>query len=106
VDRVLRNGGPRRRPRARATIVTNIYSIRPFLTEVASRHATLRQVTRDDVITWLADRPSRTDASALRDLFDVLKTQRLIFANPMRRIRAVRNNQTIPTPLPHVGSAG
>ena len=53
-----RHGGPRRRPRSRRTIVGNIYSIRTFLTGAGSRYSTLRQVSCDDITTWLAGRPA------------------------------------------------
>lgn len=85
---ILRHGTPRRRPRARATVITNLRSILPFLIEYAGKYTTLRQVTRDDIIAWLADRPHRAyDASALRSLFGTLKAERLVFANPMRGIK-------------------
>ncbi len=98
-----RHGGPRRRPRSRGTIVGNIYSIRTFLTDAGGRYSTLRQVTRDDITTWLAGRPGRSrlqDASTLRSLFGTLKAERLIFANPVRGVRVSRRNPSVPAPLP------
>jgi len=100
---LLRHGGPRRRPRSRRTIVRDIYSIRTFLTGVGGRYFTLRQVTRDDITTWLAGRPawSRSqDASTLRSMFGILKAERLIFANPTRGVRVGRRNPSVPAPLP------
>jgi hypothetical protein len=100
---ILRNGGPRRRPRSRRTIVRDIYSIRTFLADAGSRHSTLRQVTRDDIARWLAGRPGRSrpqDASTLRSLFGTLKAERLTFANPTRGIRVGRRNPSVPVPLP------
>ena len=100
---LLRHGGSRRRPRSRRTIVRNIHSIRTFLAEAGGRHSTLRQVTRDDITTWLAGRPGRSrpqDASTLRSLFGVLKAERLIFANPVRGVRVARRNPSVPAPLP------
>jgi hypothetical protein len=99
---LLRHGGARRRSRSRRTIVRNIYSIQTFLTDVGGRYSTLRQVTRDDITTWLARRPGRSrpqDASTLRSLFATLKAERLIFANPTRGIRVARRNPSVPTPL-------
>jgi hypothetical protein len=62
-----------------------------------SRDTTLRQVTRDDVVAWLDGRNHQaSDAHALRDLFGVLKVQRLIFANPARRVRASGKNPSTP----------
>jgi len=98
---VLRSGGTRRTPRARSTIVTSISSIRPFLAGVSGQYATLRQVTRHDITSWIAARPGRSrarDASTLRTLFRILKTERLIFADPARGIRSGRNNSSIPVP--------
>ena len=63
----------------------------------------MRQVTRDDITTWLAGRPGRTrpqDASTLRSLFGILKAERLIFANPARGVRVSRRNPSVPAPLP------
>ena len=60
---LLRHGGPRRRPRNRRTIVRDIYSIRTFLADVGGRYFTLRQVSRDDISTWLAGRPGRKPAA-------------------------------------------
>ena len=100
---IRRNGGPRRRPRSRETIVGNVRSIRTFLTDAGSRYFTLRQVTHDDIARWLASRPGRSrpqDASTLRGLFGTLKAERLIFANPARRIRVGRRNPSVPAPLP------
>lgn len=101
--RVLRDGGPRRRPRSRRTIVGNVNSIRTFLADAGSRHSTLRQVTRDDVAGWVASRPGRSrprDASTLRSLFGILKSERLIFADPARRVHVGRRNPSVPVPLP------
>ena len=63
----------------------------------------MRQVTPDDVTEWLDDRPRPSDhLSALRDLFRVLKKQRLVFANPTSRIHRSRPNLPTPRPLsPH-----
>ena len=100
---LLRHGGTRRRPRSRRTIVRDIYSIRTFLTGAGGRYSTLRQVTRDDITTWLAGRPGRSrpqDASTLRGLFGAMKAERLIFANPARGIRVGRRNPSVPAPLP------
>ena len=98
-----RHGGPRRRPRSRRTIVRDVRAIRGFLADAGRRHSTLRQVSRDDITTWLASRPGHTraqDASTLRSLFGILKAERLIFANPGRGVRVSRRNPSVPAPLP------
>jgi hypothetical protein len=100
---LLRHGGARRRPRSRRTIVRNVHSIQTFLTGAGRQYSTLRQVTRDDITTWLASRPGRSrpqDASTLRSLFATLKAERLIFANPTRGIHVGRRNPSVPAPLP------
>jgi hypothetical protein len=100
---VRRHGGSRRRPRSRRTIVRDVRAIRSFLDEAGRRYSTLRQVTRDDITTWLASRPGRSrpqDASTLRSLFGVLKAERLIFANPARGVHVSRRNPSVPAPLP------
>ena len=74
-----------------------------FLAGAGGRYSTLRQVTRDDITTWLAGRPGRSrpqDASTLRSLFGTLKAERLIFANPARGVRVSRRNPSVPAPLP------
>jgi hypothetical protein len=97
---LLRHGTSRRRPRARSTVVTLLRLVLPFLTEYGGRYATLRQVTRDDLATWLTNRPHRAyEASALRSLFGMLKAERLIFSNPMRGIKGGRLTTTIPASL-------
>ena len=61
----------------------------------------MRQVTRDDVTGWLDGRKHQAnDASALRDLFRTLKSERLVFTNPTDRVRVVKPNQTTPTGSP------
>jgi hypothetical protein len=96
----LRHGGPRRRAHPEMTTRTRLLCARPFLLEVATRYQTLRQVTGDDVSTWLecCRRPEDT-LGALRDLFRVLKTQRLVFTNPTSRIHHARRHKHIPRPL-------
>ena len=92
---------PPQAPR-RQTIVRDIPSIRTFLAGADGRYSTLRQVTREDITTWLAGRPAvpPQDASTLRSLFGTLKAERLIFANPARGIRVSRRNPSVPAPLP------
>ncbi|MER5326901.1 hypothetical protein [Streptosporangium roseum] len=97
---VLRHGTPRRRARPRITAFTLLAAAHPFLTEVADRYTTLRQITRQDVLDWLDGRKQQaSDAHALRDLFGVLKAQRLIFANPLARIHISGRNPSTPTAL-------
>ncbi|MGW5097292.1 hypothetical protein ACWEQ1_24160 [Streptomyces nodosus] len=97
---LLRHGTSRRRPRARSTVVTLLRLVLPFLTEYGGKYTTLRQVTRDDLTTWLTNRYHRAyEASALRSLFGTLKAERLIFSNPMHGIKGGRIPTTIPASL-------
>lgn len=97
---ILRHGTSRRRPRARSTVISQLGLILPFLTEYSGKYTTLRQITREDLTTWLAHRPHRTyEASALRSLFGILKAERLVFANPMRGINGGRLTTSIPVSL-------
>ncbi|MGW5231194.1 DUF4265 domain-containing protein [Streptomyces nodosus] len=97
---LLRHGTSRRRPRARSTVVTLLRPVLPFLTEYGGKYTTLRQVTRDDLTTWLTNRYHRAyEASALRSLFGTLKAERLIFSNPMHGIKGGRIPTTIPASL-------
>lgn len=97
---VLRRGTPRRRARPRITTFTLLAAAQPFLTEIADRYTTLRQVTRQDVLDWLDGRKQQaSDAHALRDLFGVLKGHRLVFANPLSRIHVGGRNPSTPATL-------
>lgn len=97
---LLRNGSPRRRALHRSTVSARLASIRPFLLVCATRYTTLRQVTRHDVIEWLEGRKYQAnDASALRNLFRTLKSERLVFTNPTSRIRVGAPHQSAPSSL-------
>ncbi|BEL12833.1 hypothetical protein Q0Z83_110240 [Actinoplanes sichuanensis] len=97
---MLRHGTARRRARPRITAFTLLAAAHPFLIEIADRYTTLRQVTRQDVLDWLDGRKHQTgDAHALRDLFGVLKAQRLVFANPLTRIHVSGRNPSTPAAL-------
>lgn len=97
---LMRNGSPRRRALHRSTVFTRLAAIAPFLLGTATRYTSLRQVTRDDVVDWLEGRKHRTtDATALRDLFRTLKSQRLVFTNPTSRIHVAAPHQSTPSSL-------
>lgn len=97
---VLRRGTPRRKSRHRSTVFSRLAGTKPFLVEVAARYDTLRQVTRADVVAWLDGRKhGANDASALRDLFRVLKAERMVFTNPTHRIKVAESSETTPTSL-------
>jgi site-specific recombinase XerD len=86
----LRGRGRRhRRALVEDTIRNYIYTVRKPLAEWASRYESLRQVTADDVDNAIS-KPSgakqRLTASALRSLFKTLKEEKVIFANPAKRV--------------------
>jgi site-specific recombinase XerD len=102
---VMRHGSttaPRRRPRSPNTIKLYVTAMLPALnTWVDGGHATLREITRDDVIAVLpAAGPTRAMAGrSLRSLFTILKARKLVFANPLARVRTWASNQGPPLPL-------
>lgn len=97
---VLRYGGGRRPARKEATIRQKLDYISRFLTDVSADHSTLREVTTEDITTWLRGRSSiHDDASAIRDLFKTLAAARLIFGNPARNLHTGTRDATIPVPL-------
>lgn len=102
---VMRNGSttqPRRKPRAHTTIKLYVTGMLPALnTWAADGHCSLREISRDDVIVVLpAPGPERTmTGRALRSLFTILKARKLVFANPLARVRTWSANQPQPLPM-------
>jgi len=78
----------------------------PILLTWAQDHDTLREITRDDIITALSEPLPRggdnhTRAIALRSLFGYLKSRRRIFANPASRLPAnigLHRHRALPVP--------
>ncbi|WP_141747236.1 hypothetical protein [Streptomyces agglomeratus] len=98
--RIVRHGGPRRRPRSTTTVRNQANSAIPFLLACSQRYRTLRQVSRADVTEWLAQCAApRTEAVALRDIFKSLKSERLLFANPARGVSLGSRPSSVPMPL-------
>jgi hypothetical protein len=101
----LRDGSarpPRIRPRHTATVRNSIRRVIPILsTWTSDGHQSLREITRQDVITALAGRPRpQAVLSALRSLFRYLKGRRLVFINPTTRLRGEPIQPTQPLPIP------
>lgn len=93
---VMRSGNPtppRRRPRSENTLRSQLSFALPAIRAWASSHASLREITRDEVLAALppAGRPRSTMLQGLRSIFGVLKARRLVFTNPTSRI-------SVPTP--------
>jgi hypothetical protein len=87
---VLRDGGPRRRPRKPATAAAYLNAARPALLAWSASHDHLREITRKEVLAYLDE--LRGDARmtalvALRSLFNWARHDGVIFANPASRIK-------------------
>jgi hypothetical protein len=92
---------PRCRPRAPTTIKTRMLWALPTLRSwAAAGHQSLREITREQVLAALP--PSGTPrvklGGALRSIFGTLKARKVIFTNPVARIRV--GNFERRTPLP------
>ena len=86
----LHDGGPRTLARSPHTARAYLRAARPALLAWSARHDHLREVTRDDVLAYLADlhgHERRQAVSALRSLFTWAKKTGVIFRNPATRIR-------------------
>ncbi|MFI5808595.1 hypothetical protein [Streptomyces sp. NPDC051561] len=101
---VMANGRskpPRRRPRSTVTIRLHFSWALPTLkTWAADGHITLRTVTRDLVAAALAasDHPSRT-GQGLRSMFQLLKQDHVLFADPTYRMHLPYHPAREPLPL-------
>lgn len=102
--RVMRRGSatpPRRRPRSDITTRLNLYWALPAIHAWAEEgHQSLREISRDDIRNIL---PSSGNARAtmgqgLRSIFTILKTEKIIFANPIARIPVGSTETTYPLP--------
>ena len=88
--RVLRDGGPRSLPRREGTVWLYLNRVRPALMEWSNPYDHLREVTRDDVLTYtktLHGHQRHDQLVALRSLFTWAKRNGLIFRNPTSRIK-------------------
>jgi hypothetical protein len=80
---------PRRRPRNPHTIMSNLRATVPALRRwAAAGHASLREITRADVLAALPAEatPRKLCGHGMRSIFGVLKSRKLIFANPAVRL--------------------
>jgi integrase len=99
---VLRDGGPRRRPRKPGTAAAYLNTVRPALLTWSQTCDHLREVTRDDVLAYLGGLrgdPRMAALVALRSLFTWAKRDGVIFANPASRIRIGARTLPIWQPL-------
>ena len=90
---VLSGRRGRTRPHARTTVASYLRVVVPMVADWAGRYDSLREVTTDDVTAQLEPLTgsARTVTTvALRSLFAALKSQRMIFTDPARRVRPGR----------------
>jgi hypothetical protein len=106
---VMRDGSntpPRRLPRSPTTIRLQLRWALPTLTAwAAAGHASLREISRDQVLTALpADgTPRAALGQGLRSIFTILKGRKIIFSNPVARVRTGRPEDRQPLPLDEAG---
>jgi hypothetical protein len=106
---VMRDGSntpPRRLPRSPTTIRLHLRWALPALTAwAAAGHASLREISRDQVLTALpADgTPRAALGHGLRSIFTILKDRKIIFSNPIARVRTGRPEDRQPLPLDKAG---
>ncbi|MEN8655512.1 hypothetical protein ABCR94_36345 [Streptomyces sp. 21So2-11] len=100
--RVLHDGGPRSLPRREGTVWLYLNRVRPALLEWSNRYDHLREVTRDDVLTYvktLHGHQRHDQLVALRSLFIWAKRNGLIFRNPTSRIKVGQYEYALLQPL-------
>jgi hypothetical protein len=98
----LHDGGPRSRARSPATARAYLRAVRPALLAWSPRYDHLREVTRDDVLGYIADlygHERYPAVSALRSLFTWAKSTGVIFRNPATRIRLGKRELAVWQPL-------
>ena len=86
----LHDGSPRTLPRSPDTARCYVRAVRQALLAWSARYDHLREVTRYDVLSYIADvyaHERRQAVSALRSLFTWAKKTGVIFRNPASRIR-------------------
>ncbi|WP_328825979.1 hypothetical protein OHT77_01060 [Streptomyces sp. NBC_00252] len=100
--RVLRDGGPRSLPRREGTVWLYLNRVRPALLEWSNPYDHLREVTREDVLTYiktLHGHQRHDQLVALRSLFTWAKRNGLIFRNPTSRIKVGQYEYAVLQPL-------
>lgn len=98
----LHDGGPRTRPRSPGTARCYVRTVRPALLAWSARYDHLREITRDDVLSHIADlygHERRQAVSALRSLFTWARKTGVIFRNPATRIRLGKREHPVWQPL-------
>lgn len=96
---------PRRRPRSKTTTRVYLRWCMPALRHWAVEgHESLREISRDDVIDVLPEsgNPRAAMGQGLRCLFRVLKSDRIVFVNPLTGLATGTHSRRHPVPLPAV----
>jgi len=101
---VMRNGNPappRLRPRSDQTVRAQLASALPALKTWAATRASLREISRGDVLAALppSGAPRATAVQGLRSIFRALRARKLVFSDPTFRIRVPAAQFQIPPPL-------
>lgn len=100
--RILHDGGPRSRPRDPRTATGYVRTLLPALRDWSARYDHLREVTRDEVLAYLAQLSGHLRASAvtaLRSLFTWAKRTKVVFRNRAVRLRVRHPDDPIMQPL-------
>lgn len=100
--RRLRYGGPRSKPRARATSWSYLAAVQPLLVGWSATYHHLREITRADIELALAPmRGSERNQTlyALRSLFRFCGREKLIFRTPTAGIRPADQPRRQPLPI-------
>ncbi|MFE2999746.1 tyrosine recombinase XerC [Nocardia sp. NPDC059246] len=100
--RTLHDGGPRQHRRTPANAMAYFNGVRPALQTWSASHDHLREITRDEVLAYLADlhgEPRILALGGLRSLFAWAKRNGVVFQNPCTRIRHTPRVRRIWQPL-------
>ena len=97
----MRNGrtsAPRLRPRSDQTVRSQLTFALPALKTWATAHASLREISRSDVLAVLppSGPPRATTVQGLRSIFRALKAAKLVFSDPTFRIHVPAAQFQIP----------
>ena len=98
----LHDGGPRTRARSPDTARAYLRAARPALLAWSAGYDHLREVTRDDVLGYIAGlhgHERQQAVTALRSLFTWAKKTGVLFRNPATRIKPGKREQAIWQPL-------
>jgi len=102
---IMLNGSttpPRRRPREQETMRQYLRGAMPALTTWAGQgHTSLREITHADVIEILppSGNPRSIMGAGLRSIFTLLKARKVLFTNPIARVRTGTYERRQPLPL-------